>query len=153
MSGEGGVTRALLAARAFSDALDQMHGVVEVDMGVGGTDLSALRMLIESEQRGESVSPHQLAKHLRISTASTTKLLDRLTSAGHVRRVPHPGDRRARIVVLTAHARSSFFLHFGSYLSTMRGVAAGFDDDQLGVVSAFMERTAEALREAIAARA
>ena len=87
----------LQAIRAFTDAMDRMHGGLKADMGMNATDLAALRMLIMREGRGEIVSPHQLAEHLRISSASTTKLLDRLSASGHVARQPHPRDRRARV--------------------------------------------------------
>ena len=38
---------------------------------------------------------------MNISTASTTKLLDRLAAAGHVTRSPHPTDRRALMITIT----------------------------------------------------
>src|SRR5918993_522419 len=95
------VLQVLQAVRAFSDTMDRMHGGMKGDMEMNASDLSALRMLIMREQRGQTVSPHDVAEHLQISTASTTKLLDRLTRSGHVERRPHPSDGRARIIVLT----------------------------------------------------
>jgi DNA-binding MarR family transcriptional regulator len=120
---EEAVMQVLQAVRAFSDAMDRMHGGMKGDMDMNATDLAALRMLIMREQRDESVSPHDVARHLRISTASTTKLLDRLQEAGHVQRRPHPRDRRARVIVLTDESRREFYRHFGSRLQGMRGVA------------------------------
>ena len=102
--------------------MDRMHTGMKGDMDMNATDLAALRMLIMREQRGESVSPHELAEHLRISTASTTKLLDRLTLSGHLERKPHPRDRRARVVVLTQASRDEFYQHFSARLRAMRGV-------------------------------
>jgi DNA-binding MarR family transcriptional regulator len=132
------VMEVLGAVRAFSDALDRMHGGMKGDMGMNATDLAALRMLIMREARGEAVSPHQVADHLRISTASTTKLLDRLAASGHIERRPHPGDRRARVVALTDESRSAFFRHFGEHLRRMRDVAAGYTDRELDVVARFL---------------
>lgn len=137
--------RVLIALRALSDAMDRMYGAVEVDMVMNTSDLRALRLLIENEQRGESVSPHEIASHLRITSASTTKLLDRLEEAGHLERHPHPRDRRARVVRLTDHSRRSFFLHFGAHLGSMRSVAEGYSPEQLAVVADFMSRMAGAL--------
>jgi DNA-binding MarR family transcriptional regulator len=114
-------------------------------MDMNATDLAALRMLIVREQRGETVSPHDVARHLRISTASTTKLLDRLTATGHLERQPHPHDRRARVVVLTERTRREFFQHFGAHLSAMRGVAEEYTDDELAVVARFLGEVAEAV--------
>lgn len=135
----------LQAIRAFTDAMDRMHGGLKVDMDMNATDLAALRMLIMREGRGEIVSPHQLAEHLRISSASTTKLLDRLSASGHVARQPHPRDRRALIVVLTDESRSTFFRHFGERLRLMRGVAERYTDVELVLITGFLAEISETL--------
>ncbi|MGA1828098.1 MarR family winged helix-turn-helix transcriptional regulator [Microbacterium sp.] len=135
----------LQAIRAFTDAMDRMHGGLKGDMDMNATDLAALRMLIMREGRGEIVSPHQLAEHLRISSASTTKLLDRLSASGHVARQPHPHDRRSRIVVLTDESRSAFFRHFGERLRLMRGVAERYTDVELVLITGFLAEISETL--------
>lgn len=132
------VTEALYAVRAFSDAMDRMNGGMKADMEMNATDLAALRMLIVREQRGDSVSPHQMAQHLRISTASTTKLLDRLSASGHVERRPHPSDGRGRIVILTDESRKTFFRHFRERLGGMRDVADQYSDEELQVITRFL---------------
>ncbi|KAA9110278.1 MarR family winged helix-turn-helix transcriptional regulator [Microbacterium rhizomatis] len=132
------VIEALQGVRAFSDAIDRMNGGMKDDMAINATDLAALRMLIMREQRDETVSPHELARHLRISTASTTKLLDRLTASGHLERRAHPRDRRSRVVVLTDESKTSFFRHFGENLRAMRGVADEYTTEELQVIVRFM---------------
>ncbi|MFS0867141.1 MarR family winged helix-turn-helix transcriptional regulator [Microbacterium sp. 179-B 1A2 NHS] len=129
---------ALEAVRALSDSMDRMYAGMRGDMDMNMTDLAALRMLIMREQSGQAVKPHDIATHLAISTASTTKLLDRLSDSGHLRREPHPVDRRARIVVLTDHARSEFFRHFGERLTAMRGAMEGYTDDELRSIVRFL---------------
>lgn len=132
------VLSALEAVRAFSDSMDRMYAGMRGDMDMNTTDLAALRMLIIREQNGEVVKPHDLATHLAISTASTTKLLDRLTEAGYLTRKPHPTDRRARIVALTEAARHEFHRHFGQRLKAMREAMAGYTDDELRAVVRFL---------------
>ncbi|MHC3000323.1 transcriptional regulator [Microbacterium sp. HJ5] len=141
------VLQVLQAVRAFSDAMDRMHGGMKDDMEMNASDLSALRMLIMREQRGESVSPHDVASHLKITTASTTKLLDRLTASGHVERRPHPSDRRARVIVLTDESRRTFFRHFGERLQSMRGVAMRYSDEELQVIARFLDEMGDVLIE------
>lgn len=51
---------------------------------------------------GES-TPTELARRLGLSTAATSLVLNRLEAAGHVRREPHPSDRR-KVRVLPADA-------------------------------------------------
>jgi DNA-binding MarR family transcriptional regulator len=135
----------LTAVRAFSDAMDRMYSGMKGDMEMNATDLAALRMLIIREQRAQEVSPHDIARHLRISTASTTKLLDRLTDAGHVVRKPHPRDGRARIVALTEKSRQEFRLHFRDSVGAMREVAAQFPPEDLRIVSDFLLRVSSAV--------
>jgi DNA-binding MarR family transcriptional regulator len=137
------VMQVMQAIRAFSDAMDRMHGGMKGDMEMNATDLAALRMLIMREQRGKPVSPHDVARHLRISTASTTKLLDRLSESGHVERQPHPSDKRARVIVLTDESRRSFYRHFGQRLQGMRGVAERYSDDELAVITRFLGELGE----------
>lgn len=142
---DAAVVDAMQAIRAFTDAMDRMHNGMKADMDMNGTDLAALRMIIMREQRDQTVRPHDLARHLRISTASTSKLLDRLTHAGHVERRPHPHDRRARVIMLTDASRLAFSTHFGDRLRAMRGVAERYSDDELGVVVRFLGDLADAL--------
>ncbi len=142
---EHAIMDALLAIRAFVDALDRMHGGMRGDMDMNATDLAALRMLVLREQRGEAVSPHDVADHLRISTASTTKLLDRLSESGHVERHPHPSDRRARVIVLTDESRRTFYRHFGERLKAMRDVAERYTEDELRLVTRFIAEMSEVM--------
>lgn len=136
---------AMRAVPAFADAMDRMHGGIRGQMGMNATDLAALRMIVVREQRGEWVSPHEIAEQLSISTASTTKLLDRLTASGHVERQPHPHDRRARIVVLTEGARTDFYRHFGERMVRMRAALDAFSDDELRAVVRFFADVEAAL--------
>ena len=142
---EHAVMDVLKAVRAFSDAMDRMHGGMKGDMAMNATDLAALRMMIMREQRDESVSPHDVARHLRISSASTTKLLGRLTASGHVERRPHPHDRRARVVVLTDESRRTFYRHFGERLQAMRVIAERYTDADLRVIARFLGEIGDAM--------
>lgn len=142
---EESVMGMLVAVRAFSDAMDRMHGDMRGDMDMNATDLAALRMLVMREQGGMAVSPHDLARHLRISTASTTKLLDRMESSGHLERHPHPRDRRARVIVLTDESRSTFYRHFGAQLSKMRGLADDYSEQELRTITRFLSELSSVL--------
>lgn len=138
-AGEDGVVmEVLVAVRAFSDAMDRMHSGMKGDMDMNATDLAALRMMIMREQGAKLVSPHDIARHLRISTASTTKLLDRLETSGHLERQAHPSDRRARVVVLTDASRQEFYRQFGERLDAMRQVAARYTEQELRSIARFI---------------
>lgn len=73
-------------------------------MQLGQTDMQALHFLIVAQHTEVIATPGAIAAQLRISTASTTKLLDRLEAAGHILRAPHPSDRRALAITITEQA-------------------------------------------------
>ncbi|WP_261166332.1 MarR family winged helix-turn-helix transcriptional regulator [Microbacterium sp. Marseille-Q6965] len=76
-------------------------------MRLGDTDMRALHFLIVSGNRGAVVTPGALSQHLGITTAATTKLLDRLEAAEHITRTPHPTDRRALAIEITPRTREA----------------------------------------------
>lgn len=82
------------AERALNDASLEY-------MKLNRNDMRALHYLIASTNRGKVATPGAIAAHLGISTASTTKLLDRLAAGGHITREPHPTDRRALAIAIT----------------------------------------------------
>ncbi|MBD3941721.1 MarR family transcriptional regulator [Microbacterium sp. NEAU-LLC] len=142
---EHAVMRVLTSIRSMSDAMERMHSGMKGDMDMNATDVAALRLLIIREQQGRAVSPHDIARHLRISTASTTKLLDRLEGSGHVRRQPHPTDRRGRVVVLTDESRQAFFRIFGVRLRAMREMALTYDERELELIERFLDDLGRAM--------
>lgn len=50
------------------------------------------------------LSPTEVARCVQLTTAGMTEILDRLERAGHLRRDPHPSDRRKVVVSLTPSA-------------------------------------------------
>lgn len=104
--GDDSAVTLLRALRTFRVADEDLRRRMSEGMDMNTTDLAALRFVIAHERSDDPVTPLRLAQHLRISGASTSKLLDRLTASGHLLRVPHPRDGRSRIVIATDHAHS-----------------------------------------------
>ncbi|GEA85382.1 hypothetical protein CGE01nite_26330 [Cellulomonas gelida] len=98
------VADVLEAVRAFRRADAAMRRRTAARMSMNETDMRALQVLIGREAEGLVTSPHHVTRELGISTASTTKLLDRLTDSGHLVRESHPTDRRAVVLRPTPHA-------------------------------------------------
>lgn len=103
---QDGAVALLAALRRFRAADHEMRRRMSAGMDMNTTDLEALRFVIAHELAEDPVTPLQLARHLEISGASTSKLLDRLTASGHLERAPHPHDGRSRIIVATEHAHA-----------------------------------------------
>lgn len=95
------ITRVLVSIRHWRESEQAISFQSRNDLRLNETDMKALRFLVVSKNQDVIVTPGGLAEHLNISTASTTKLLDRLAAAGHVTRSPHPTDRRALMITIT----------------------------------------------------
>ena len=93
-------------------------------------------VLTSSAEHG-GLSQRDLGDVLGVDPSAVVALVDDLERAGLVCRDPHPGDRRARMVVLTAEGKR--FLHRASVLA--RRVNA----ELLGALSADERRTLEGL--------
>lgn len=96
----------LESLRVFRRADEAMRLRASRDMDMNLTDLRALQHVIARERDADPVTPRALATYLGISTASTTKLLDRLCASGHLERLPHATDRRSLVVVAAPKAHS-----------------------------------------------
>ena len=91
----------LAAVRHWRESEQRLNLESRTALQLNETDMKALRYIIASTNADVAVTAGALAEHLHISTASVTKLLDRLERAGHIVRKPHPTDRRAVTVEIT----------------------------------------------------
>lgn len=109
-------------------------------MKLNRNDMRALHYLIAAKNRGVIATPGAIAEHLGISTASTTKLLDRLERAGHVTREPHPTDRRALAIAVTPETHEAALVTVGRQHAKRFHAAAGLGREERDVVIRFLER-------------
>jgi DNA-binding MarR family transcriptional regulator len=128
----------LAALRTWREAEQTMSEASQKHMKLNGTDMKALRFLMASRNAGAVVTPGLLAETLRISTASTTKLLDRLERAGHVLRSPHPTDRRALMITVTDATRTDARESVGRVHARRFEAAARLSSEERNVVVRFL---------------
>jgi DNA-binding MarR family transcriptional regulator len=109
--------------------------------GLSHNEFMALRYLLQSQREGRIASPSTLAIMLDVSTASVTNIVDHLERAGDVRRVTHPTDRRARLLLPTAEGAAKIQASYGAFHEALVDVVRGADvADQRG-----LERIAQAI--------
>ncbi|WP_082513346.1 MULTISPECIES: MarR family winged helix-turn-helix transcriptional regulator [unclassified Leifsonia] len=144
-AGAGEAIGVLEALRRFRSADRTMRLRTQDDMDMNETDLAALRFLIAEEKRGHEVGPTDLAHHLGISTAATTKLIKRLVASGHLERRPHPHDRRAQILHPTPGAHEEVRATLAAMHARMMGVADAFAPEEQQVVVRFLTAMADAV--------
>ena len=137
--------RVLHALRRFRTADRDMRRRMSEGMDMNATDVDSLRFVIARERAGEAVTPRALATYLGISTASTTKLLDRLGRSGHLRREPHPRDRRSVVVVATDHAHAEVRTRLARMHRRMLEVAEAVPEASRPDVARFLDAMADCL--------
>ncbi|MDM7853493.1 MarR family winged helix-turn-helix transcriptional regulator [Cellulomonas alba] len=137
----------LQAVRRFRRVDEEMRRRISAGMDMNLTDLRALQYVIAAEESGETVQQHDLARYLGISTASTTKLLDRLTASGHLVRAPHPRDGRSVVVTSTDHARSEIRERLGRMHARMAEIARDVPVEARAAVREFLDALSDQIAE------
>ncbi len=108
-------------------------------MRLNETDMRAIRMIMAAQQRGDVVTPKDIARAVDISSASTTKLVDRLIAAGHLTRSPHPSDRRTVCIEVTESTRRTASNTIGRQHARRFAVAAALEPEERATVIKFLE--------------
>lgn len=148
------ITEVMNALVRLRDAEQQLSEASQRYMKLGKSDMRALHLLIVSRHSNSIVTPGVIAAHLGISTASTTKLLDRLEVGGHIVRSPHPSDRRALAITITdetleaamqtvGRAQAKRFNAAARLSRKERATVIGFLDDMTAEISLGSEGWAE----------
>lgn len=132
------IVRVLVGIRHWRESEQRMSFKSRTDMQLNETDMRALRFLVATGNQGIIVTPGALAEHLNISTASTTKLLDRLSVGGHIERAPHPTDRRSLAITITKQTHEQVRDTVGKTHARRFGVAARLTPDEREVVIRFL---------------
>ncbi len=140
-----GAVQVLNALRELQAADEEMRLRSSRDMGLNRTDMRALRFVIAQEAAGEQVTAQALAAELGISTASVTKLLDRITRAGYLERRPHPTDRRSVVVRTTPRAHGDVRKQLGPTHERMLAIAEAVPAQSREHVATFLRSMAAEL--------
>ncbi|MFJ3386042.1 MULTISPECIES: MarR family winged helix-turn-helix transcriptional regulator [unclassified Curtobacterium] len=89
--------------RQYRSAEVEMRQRTRKSMRMNQTDMEAVRYLLRAGERGKQVNSSELAAHLGITSASTTAVVRRLVSSGHVERHADPSDGRGVLLTATGH--------------------------------------------------
>ncbi|RUQ98010.1 MarR family winged helix-turn-helix transcriptional regulator [Labedella endophytica] len=117
------------------------------ETAMGETDLLAMRLLVDAKADGRLLTPGAIATALGISTASTTALIDRLSSADFVERRPHETDRRSTVIVPTVRSDREVREALGRGQASIARVADDMTQDEIDVVARFLTNLISAVRD------
>lgn len=144
--GQGRTVPVHPATELLREILD-LTGEFERHLGraltVNPTDLEAMEFLI----REGSLSPTDLARRLDISTAAVTTVVDRLTSVGHVTRVPNPDDRRGILVVPNPDSVHRAMATLMPMIMGVNRALDDFDEEQRNTITRYLGRVADVYRD------
>lgn len=138
-----GITDVMSAIGRLRDAEQQLSEASQRYMKLGRSDMRALHFLIVAQHTDTVITPSAIATHLGISTASTTKLLDRLEAGGHIARAPHPNDRRALAITVTDETRQAAMQTVGRLQAKRFHAAARLTPAERAVVVRFLDDMTE----------
>ncbi|WP_037860576.1 MarR family winged helix-turn-helix transcriptional regulator [Streptomyces sp. NRRL S-340] len=84
----------------------------------------------------------ELAAHLGVTKQAASQLVDEIVRKGYAERRPHPGDARARLVVLTALGRACTRAAEESAAEAVRGWAAVLGEGEVRALGERLTRLA-----------
>ncbi|MGG7466206.1 MarR family winged helix-turn-helix transcriptional regulator [Plantibacter sp. YIM 135347] len=117
---------------------------VALQLDVDAAGLDAMDHLLSA---GPS-TPTELAHRLEISTAAMTLVLNRLESAGHVRRERHPSDGRKLVVTASEESAEEAHGRVAPLIEGVEELIASMGDADLSVVEGFLERLVQVYDDA-----
>jgi DNA-binding MarR family transcriptional regulator len=94
------------------------------------------------------LSPSGLARLLQVHPATMTGVLDRLEAEGWIARQRDPDDRRAVLIRVIGGRVRELMGHYAGMNEAIDRIAAGYDAEQIAVISDFLTRLVEAGRAA-----
>ena len=112
--------------------------------GMGDNELRVVQYLLSARRERREVKPTEIARHLAISSASTTALLDRLERGGALERLKHPTDRRSILIAITPEAEARLSATVEEYDRRLARLSAELSDDERTTVERFLARLTEA---------
>jgi|SRR5215211_430813 len=115
-------------------------------LGLHQVELAALEHLVVLG----GLTPGELAHRLGLTSGGVTALTGRLIEAGHVARLPHPHDRRMRVLSATESGRAHIEEYAGPLLEPADRALSWLSADDAEVLARFLDLLAP-LKERAAA--
>ena len=131
----------LEALQELVDVAGAVTPAVARRAGLSTSELHSLRHLMEMPQ-----SPGDLARALKVTSAASSGVVDRLVAHGHAERRPHAGDGRRTEVVITDSGRQEVFALLAPMFTALAALDRSLDDHDREVVDRYLHGAIAALR-------
>ncbi|MGR0162084.1 MarR family winged helix-turn-helix transcriptional regulator [Paenarthrobacter nitroguajacolicus] len=100
------------------------------------TDLQTLHLLV---MRPDVRTPRQISEVTTMPTSTVTKLIDRLETAGYVRRTSDPADRRRTVLELVEENIAPLHDFYGKSSDEFDALSSKFSSEELETVAQYLE--------------
>lgn len=137
------ITRLMKSMAKLRDAEEALSKASQKFMQLSEIEMRGIHYLIVAANQNTVVTPGAIAQHLEITSASTTKLLDRLERGEHIVRGPHPTDRRSLSIQVTDETHAVARDTVGRMHATRFTVAASLSPAERETVIAFLDAAAD----------
>jgi DNA-binding MarR family transcriptional regulator len=125
--------------RALTAQSDRIGRIFAEMHGLSSNEFHALLHIMVGESTGAVLSAGQLQQRIGLTQSGITHLVDRMITAGHIRRETDPADRRKVILRYEEHGMEvarTFFTHLGA---ANREAMSGLTDLELASAHKVME--------------
>ena len=137
------ITRLMKSMAKVRDAEEALSKASQKFMQLSQIEMRCIHYLIVAANQKTVVTPGAIAHHLGITSASTTKLLDRLERGEHIIRRPHPTDRRSLSISVTEETHAVARDTVGRMHATRFTVAAELSPAEREIVIGFLDEIAD----------
>lgn len=121
-----------VSGRRLSDAIVLFHTRAAEAFGLGTSETKALGFI----QQSGPITHRELTERIGLKPASVTNILDRLEAKGWVRREKSPTDARSILLTIVPEKAEEFRAAvFGPLMDRVHGAYAGFDAEELMLIS------------------
>lgn len=149
MTNETQATQQVLdALQRLRDAENAMHERARTTSAMSENELRIVRFLLTENTAGHAVTPTHLARHLGVTSASMTALLDRLERAGAIERVRHPSDRRSLVIVATPLAEQTVGAPVVAFQEATHEIIARLSPDERESALSLLKQLTDAANDA-----
>lgn len=129
----------------LSTATQRVAHAFAAQNGLSERELQALIVVMQAEASGHPVTAGELGKAVRLSSAATTGIIDRLERAEHIERRRNAEDRR-RVTLhyapLGMRTAATFFAPLSDLSSA---IMARFDDHSLEIIDRYLTEMTAAM--------
>jgi DNA-binding MarR family transcriptional regulator len=127
----------MATAKQFAWVYLRLHRLIAKSLSGGAPSLAQMKLLAFLEDGGKRST--DIAGYFGHSPRTVTQAIDALEAAGHVRRGPVPGDRRAKLIEITPDGLQALHAVQPIYQEVLKQAFAVLPEDDLAALNRILD--------------